>query len=77
MCRDSLTDPVRVVVGELGEANTDITQIAELMRDEKDKWTWLLRHLVEFTSGSAENGFNTCICLSVSIHPLVESEIEN
>ena len=51
LCRDVLTDPVRVVVGELGEANADITQIVEVMRDEREKWRWLLKHLVEFTSG--------------------------
>ena len=27
LCRDVLTDPVRIVVGDLGEANTDITQV--------------------------------------------------
>ena len=28
LCRDVLTDPVRIVVGDLGEANTDITQVS-------------------------------------------------
>ena len=27
LCRDSLIDPVQIVVGDLGEANTDITQV--------------------------------------------------
>lgn len=51
LCRDTLTDPVRIVVGDVGEANTDITQIVEVMQDEQEKWQWLLKHLVEFTSG--------------------------
>ena len=51
LCRDSLTDPVRVVVGDVGEANTDITQIVEVMKQDIEKWQWILRHLVEFTSG--------------------------
>ena len=45
-----LTDPVRIVVGGVGEANEDITQVAEIMDTDQDKWTWLLKHLVEFTS---------------------------
>ena len=51
LCRDALTDPVRVVVGQVGEANVDVTQFVEVMTDEREKWQWLLRHLVEFTSG--------------------------
>ena len=58
LCRDTLTDPVRIVVGDVGEANTDITQIVEVMQDEQEKWQWLLKHLVEFTSGVS-------VCLSV------------
>ncbi len=27
LCRDCLSDPVRIIVGDLGEANTDITQV--------------------------------------------------
>ena len=60
LCRDTLTDPVRIVVGDVGEANTDITQIVEVMQDEQEKWQWLLKHLVEFTSG-------VCVCLSVCL----------
>ena len=51
LCRDVLSDPVRIVVGGVGEANEDITQVVEVMETDQDKWAWLLRHLVEFTSG--------------------------
>lgn len=51
LCRDVLTDPVRIVVGGVGEANEDITQVTEVMTSDQDKWVWLLKHLVEFTSG--------------------------
>ena len=50
LCRDVLTDPVRIVVGGVGEANEDITQVVEIMEMDQDKWAWLLKHLVEFTS---------------------------
>lgn len=53
LCRDILTDPIRVVVGELGEANEDVTQIVEILPSISDKWTWLTRHLVSFTSAGS------------------------
>ena len=52
LCRDVLTDPVRILVGELGEANTDITQIVEVIDTEDKKWQWLSTRLVEFTSST-------------------------
>lgn len=53
LCRDILTDPIRVVVGELGEANEDVTQIVEILPSVTDKWTWLTRRLVSFTSAGS------------------------
>ena len=53
LCRDILTDPIRIVVGELGEANQDVVQAVEVMKNGQEKWTWLLSHLVEFTSGGS------------------------
>lgn len=57
LCRDVLTDPVRIVVGGVGEANEDITQVVEVMDTDQEKWAWLLKHLVEFTSSKL-----TCCC---------------
>ena len=37
-------------MGGVGDANEDITQVVEVMGDDKEKWVWLLKHLVEFTS---------------------------
>lgn len=51
LCRDILADPVRIVVGELGEANEDVVQAVEVMKTQYQKWKWLLSHIVEFTSG--------------------------
>lgn len=53
LCRDILTDPIRVVVGELGEANEDVTQNVEILPNGADKWTWLIRRLVSFTSAGS------------------------
>ena len=54
LCRDVLVDPVRVAIGEVGGANTDITQVAEVMKDDQEKWRWLLKHLVEFSSSQCQ-----------------------
>ena len=51
LCRDMLTDPVRVVIGDVGEANTDITQFVHVIKELKEKWAWLTKHIVEFVSG--------------------------
>lgn len=50
LARDILNDPIRVVQGDIGEANEDITQIVEIMVSGPDKWDWLTRRLVEMTS---------------------------
>ena len=65
LCRDVLTDPVRIVVGGVGEANEDITQVVEIMNMDLDKWVWLLKHLVEFTSSKSHDtvciGMTHCV----------------
>ncbi|KAM4692486.1 ATP-dependent RNA helicase DDX42 isoform 2-T2 [Rhinophrynus dorsalis] len=50
LARDILIDPIRVVQGDIGEANEDITQVVEILPTGPDKWAWLTRRLVEFTS---------------------------
>ncbi|CAN7996374.1 unnamed protein product [Ixodes hexagonus] len=52
LARDVLTDPVKVVQGDVGEANEDVTQIVLVMPSVPPtaKWNWLTNHLVEFTS---------------------------
>ncbi|KAM3598525.1 uncharacterized protein V6R79_019089 [Siganus canaliculatus] len=50
LARDILVDPIRVVQGDIGEANEDVTQVVEMLPSGSDKWNWLTRRLVEFTS---------------------------
>ncbi|XP_076348587.1 ATP-dependent RNA helicase DDX42 isoform X4 [Tachypleus tridentatus] len=50
LARDVLTDPVKVVQGELGEANEDVTQFVLVLPHGPSKWTWLCNKLVELTS---------------------------
>uniref|UniRef100_A0AAQ6A3F4 ATP-dependent RNA helicase DDX42 n=1 Tax=Amphiprion ocellaris TaxID=80972 RepID=A0AAQ6A3F4_AMPOC len=53
LARDILVDPIRVVQGDIGEANEDVTQVVELLLSGSDKWGWLVRRLVEFTSSGS------------------------
>ncbi|CAK6961145.1 ATP-dependent RNA helicase DDX42 isoform X2 [Scomber scombrus] len=53
LARDILVDPIRVVQGDIGEANEDVTQVVEMLHSGIDKWGWLTRRLVEFTSSGS------------------------
>lgn len=52
LARDILTDPIRIVQGDVGEANTDVTQIM-LVMPQSDKCQWLLNNIVQFTSNGS------------------------
>uniref|UniRef100_A0A8C4PWR5 ATP-dependent RNA helicase DDX42 n=2 Tax=Eptatretus burgeri TaxID=7764 RepID=A0A8C4PWR5_EPTBU len=53
LARDILIDPIRVVQGDIGEANEDVTQIVEILTGPSAKWAWILRRLVEFMSSGS------------------------
>lgn len=53
LARDILTDPIRIVQGDVGEASTDVTQIVKLLTVGGAKWNWLLNNLVQFTSAGS------------------------
>src|SRR5690625_4125265 len=51
LARDVLTDPVRIVQGEVGVANQDVSQTVHVFQSgTPQKWDWLTEHLVEFTA---------------------------
>lgn len=50
LAREILTDPIKIVQGDVGEANEDVTQIMTVFKNPAHKWTWLLAKLVEFLS---------------------------
>ena len=39
--------------GDVGEANTDVTQIVKFMTVGGSKWNWLLNNVVQFTSAGS------------------------
>lgn len=53
LAREILTDPVKIVQGDVGEANEDVTQIMTLFKNPTQKWNWLLSKLVEFLSNGS------------------------
>ncbi|XP_063974546.1 ATP-dependent RNA helicase DDX42 [Diachasmimorpha longicaudata] len=54
LARDVLTDPVRIVHGDVGEANTDVTQhVIVFNNNPTGKWLWLLQNIVEFLSSGS------------------------
>ncbi|KAL6434326.1 hypothetical protein ACFW04_006036 [Cataglyphis niger] len=54
LARDVLTDPIRIVQGDVGEANTDVTQhVVMFHNNPSGKWNWLLQNLVEFLSAGS------------------------
>lgn len=50
LARDVLSDPVRIIQGDVGEANQDITQHAIVFAKPEEKFDWLLGRLVEMLS---------------------------
>lgn len=48
-----MTDPIRIVQGELGEASEDVVQNVLLMESGPKKWEWLTTKLVEFNSNGS------------------------
>jgi ATP-dependent RNA helicase DDX42 len=47
-----LSNPVKVLCGEVGVANADVVQIIQILPDLESKFNWLFQHLVEFCTGN-------------------------
>lgn len=56
LARDVLTDPVKIIQGDIGEATEDVTQVMIFMKSkeqkdiDKEKFLWLGEHIVELCS---------------------------
>jgi len=50
LARDVLTDPIKIVQGDVGVANENITQIVKVCPIGGYKWQWLTKSLVQFMS---------------------------
>lgn len=52
---DVLTDPVRITVGGVGEANSDVTQNFLILTKEDDKWQWVCCCFLSCVSGPSHH----------------------
>ncbi|UZO02005.1 uncharacterized protein OCT59_020508 [Rhizophagus irregularis] len=48
LAREVTTEPVRISIGYVGQANTDITQVIEILTEDGYKWDWLISRLASF-----------------------------
>ncbi|KAG9069195.1 hypothetical protein KI688_010092 [Linnemannia hyalina] len=48
LAREVMTDPVRISIGNVGQINSDVTQVIQILKDDTLKWKWLLERLQEF-----------------------------
>jgi len=49
LARDALSEPIRVSVGQAGDASEDVTQVVEILPSAALKWAWLAQRLPHFT----------------------------
>ncbi|KAI8063762.1 P-loop containing nucleoside triphosphate hydrolase protein [Gongronella butleri] len=49
LARQVTTDPVRITVGQLGQANEDVTQMVFVLADDTKKWEWLGNELPNYS----------------------------
>ncbi|KAF0986639.1 hypothetical protein HZS_1974 [Henneguya salminicola] len=50
LSQTALTDPIRIVIGELGKANEDVHQSVIVLSNPHDKLNWLKKNIVEYSS---------------------------
>jgi len=65
LAQDILSDPIKITIGKLGQANEDIRQQVVILQNNAEKWNWLFQNLERFlTSGkvlifvNSKNGAN-------------------
>ncbi|CAJ0831173.1 13498_t:CDS:2 [Entrophospora sp. SA101] len=51
LAREVTTEPIRISIGNIGQANTDITQVFVILTDDGYKWDWLISNLVALCVG--------------------------
>lgn len=75
LIRDVLNDPIRIIQGDLGEANQDITQIVKVFKaGTSQKWDWLIENLVGFTSQGSVLIFVTKKINAQELHQNLEAK---
>jgi ATP-dependent RNA helicase DDX42 len=50
LTHDILTNPIKITIGNVGQANADVQQVVEVLASDADKWGWLLERMPVFTA---------------------------
>ncbi|KAF8975786.1 hypothetical protein BGZ46_008853 [Entomortierella lignicola] len=56
LAREVMTDPVRISIGNVGQINSDVTQVIQILKDDTLKFGWLTERLQEFESRECLHG---------------------
>ncbi|KAF9328892.1 ATP-dependent RNA helicase ddx42 [Podila minutissima] len=56
LAREVMSDPVRISIGNVGQINSDVTQVIEILKDDSYKWNWLMERLNEFVARDCLHG---------------------
>ncbi|KAI7816842.1 P-loop containing nucleoside triphosphate hydrolase protein, partial [Gamsiella multidivaricata] len=56
LAREVMTDPVRISIGNVGQINSDVTQVIQTLKDDSLKWNWLMERLHEFEARECLHG---------------------
>eukprot|EP00397_Hematodinium_sp_SG-2012_P016123 GEMP01016441.1.p1 GENE.GEMP01016441.1~~GEMP01016441.1.p1 ORF type:complete len:776 (+),score=196.14 GEMP01016441.1:89-2416(+) len=49
LARDTLSNPLRITIGQLGQATENVEQRIEILNDE-DKWNWIAQNILSMTA---------------------------
>ncbi|KAH6567976.1 hypothetical protein BASA50_001140 [Batrachochytrium salamandrivorans] len=79
LVRELLSNPIRISIGDVGQSNSDITQIPIVLESDDKKWEWLAAHLpplgiqgsvlvfVSRKAGVDELAANLCVSMSKAL----------
>ncbi|KAF9437042.1 ATP-dependent RNA helicase ddx42 [Entomortierella beljakovae] len=56
LAREVMTDPVRISIGNVGQINTDVTQVIQILKEDTLKFGWLTERLHSLESGECLHG---------------------
>lgn len=46
LARDIIHSPIRVTIGKVGQAATNVNQFVEVLKNDEEKWTWLSKRVM-------------------------------
>ncbi|KAF9923145.1 ATP-dependent RNA helicase ddx42 [Linnemannia zychae] len=56
LAREVMTDPIRISIGNVGQINSDVTQVIQILKDDTFKYKWLMERLQGFEAREPLHG---------------------